>query len=137
MLETPFTPLPRSVFIWNEDPGRPSFRLVADLIRARHTQDPPAESMEIMKNYSMPHPSVWPDPHLACVDTTFGFGEQIDRYDVGGEYRSGTGAWAGVGNRMRFSKGVTRIGEMYLREIFGGAVPPASLLLNHRMKLMR
>jgi hypothetical protein len=82
--------------------------------------------MEIMKNYSMPHPSVWPDPHLACVDTTFGFGEQIDRYDVGGEYRSGTGAWAGVGNRMRFSKGVTRIGEMYLREIFGGDTPPVS-----------
>lgn len=74
----------------------------------------------------MPDPSVWPDPHLACIDSTFGFGEQIDRYDVGGEYRSGTGAWAAVGNRMRFSRGVERIGEMYLREIFGGDTPPVS-----------
>lgn len=74
----------------------------------------------------MPDPPVWPDAHVACIDTTFGFVEQINRYDVGGEYRSGTGAWAAVGNRMRFSPGIERIGEMYLREILGvrGDVPP-------------
>lgn len=72
-----------------------------------------------MKNYSIPTPEQWPDSHLSCIDTTFGFVDQIHYYDVGGEYRAGLGAWAVVGSKIRFQRGVELLGQKYLRDIFG------------------
>ena len=115
--------MPRSCFLWDDDPNRPGFHEVARVIR-EHSDTPPQESIDIIEHSkTIETPPVWPDKHLSCIDTTFGMVEQIGRYDMGAEARLGLGVWSQVLSKMRFSKGVEALGEKYLKETLGGSFP--------------
>ena len=116
---TPWTPLPRSIYDWEEDQRRPSYRLFADLIRGRDHPAIPPESQAIIRDHNLPQPSSPPDQHVSCIDTTFGFSDQVDRFDVGNEYRVGLGSWARVAQHLRFTKEINEVAQGFVREMLG------------------
>jgi len=84
-------------------------------MRGRH-DDIPEDVKALIEQYDLPR-NIIPDQQVACVDSTFGFSDQVSRYDVGNEYRLGLGAWARVGQHLHFKTEIQRMADGYLRQL--------------------
>ena len=114
--------------ITNNDPLRPSMLKISNFLKQDHHGQLPAETLDLMSNYSIPTPSVLPDHRKAVIDFTYWFAEQPERWDVLTEYRNGQGAWNRIGKHLHFQPGLRLLAEDLLRHTFDlgpkKAIPP-------------
>jgi hypothetical protein len=126
-----FTPLPDEVNDIPVDYHRPSMEKVAKLLGTdQENRTIPKSSMDTIIKYGLELPGKSPENHLACVDFAYYLVDRPAAYDVREEYRQGYGAWAHVGQFMRYRQEWLDLAESYLREIFSvkenEEIPPVS-----------
>ena len=101
----------------------------ADLVFDADKYNPkPASSMQTLKDGELAEPTIPPDNHVGCIDSTYYLVEQYERWVLHGEYLAGQGVWNRVGKHMFFHRGIEDLRDMYLRKALGlrrgQAVPP-------------
>jgi hypothetical protein len=106
---------------------------IVKLLREKHNGVAPPESLAILDKFNKPHPVLGPEDHLACIDVTYWFLEQPDRFDLHQEWLSGEGVWNRVGRHIRFAPGLYQLADQFLRYELGlgtsESIPPVSLTI--------